>query len=224
MANALIVLVERARGNSHSGRDSFSEALKKRYEVVSVPSGKQAVSAARLSTPDIIILDSISLHTPGERIARQIKDTLSPIPLIHLRAADDPKTESAAEVVLRMPFTSRKLINSIERLLKRSTEVGDHLLVAGPLSMDVGRRLLFAKGQETALTPKLAALVELFLRHPGEILDRKKLMEHVWQTDYLGDTRTLDVHIRWFRSAIEVDPGKPTLLKTVRGVGYRLEI
>lgn len=224
MVKALIVLVERARANSRTGRDSFSDALKKRYEVLSVPSGKQAVAAARSRQPDIVVLDSISLHTPGERIARQIKDALVLVPLIHLRAADDPKTETPAEIVLRLPFTSRKLVNSIERLLKRHMEQGDHLLVAGPLSMDVSRRMLFAKGQETTLTPKLAALVEMFLRHPGEILDRKKLMEHVWQTDYLGDTRTLDVHIRWIRSAIEVDPGKPTLLKTVRGVGYRLEI
>jgi DNA-binding response OmpR family regulator len=90
--------------------------------------------------------------------------------------------------------------------------------------MDVSRRVLVANGQETQLTPKLAVLVEMFLKHPGETLDRKTLMVQVWDTDYLGDTRTLDVHVRWIRQAIEPDPGKPRYLKTIRGVGYRLDI
>ncbi|MCA9909541.1 MAG: winged helix-turn-helix domain-containing protein, partial [Anaerolineae bacterium] len=80
------------------------------------------------------------------------------------------------------------------------------------------------RDQETILTPKLSQLVEIFLRHPGQTLDRKLLMAQVWDTDYLGDTRTLDVHIRWFRRAVEDNPSKPLYLKTVRGIGYRLEL
>jgi DNA-binding response OmpR family regulator len=114
------------------------------------------------------------------------------------------------------------LINSIERLLPLAGD--DGILTCGPFSMDVSRRVLVANGQETQLTPKLAVLVEMFLNHPGETLDRKTLMVEVWDTDYLGDTRTLDVHVRWIRQAIEPEPGKPRYLKTIRGVGYRLDI
>jgi DNA-binding response OmpR family regulator len=113
-------------------------------------------------------------------------------------------------------------MNCIERLLHQPTD--EEIILCGPLAMNLSRRVLVANGQETQLTPKLALLVELFLRNPGKTLDRRALMEHVWQTDYLGDTRTLDVHIRWFRRAIETDPGNPLYIKTVRGVGYRLEL
>jgi DNA-binding response OmpR family regulator len=90
--------------------------------------------------------------------------------------------------------------------------------------VNLSRRILFANGQETSLTPKLVLLVETFFRHPGETLDRALLMERVWDTSYLGDTRTLDVHVRWIRRAIEENPGTPRYLKTVRGVGYRLDV
>src|SRR5262249_26377608 len=88
----------------------------------------------------------------------------------------------------------------------------------------LSRRVLFVGGQEIQLTPKQALLFEIFMQHPGEVLDRKILMEKVWQTNYLGDTRTLDVHIRWIREAIESNPGKPRYLRTIRGVGYCFEV
>jgi DNA-binding response OmpR family regulator len=84
--------------------------------------------------------------------------------------------------------------------------------------------MLTTPEQETQLTPKVALLLELFMRQPGTTLDRKVLMEKVWQTEYMGDTRTLDVHVRWIRQAIEADPARPQLLKTVRGVGYCLQL
>lgn len=201
---------------------TFADALKKHYAVTSVPSGKQALALVKTDAYAVVVLDAISMRTPGDRIARQLKAGLGAIPLIHLHPAAPDKADSPADVVLHLPFTARKIANSIERLLDR---VGDEsVVICGPFSVNLGRRVLIANGQETALTPKLALLVETFLRHPGETLDRKLLMEKVWHTSYLGDTRTLDVHVRWIRRAIEEDPSKPRYLKTVRGVGYRLEL
>lgn len=218
MGKAFILVVERAR----SKRDSFAGALKRHYEVLTVPSGKQAVDAAKARAPQVVILDAASMRSTGERIAKSIKAALPAVPLIHLLEAGAPDIDTAADIVLRMPFTARKVLNAIARLLHSSRD--DDVIVCGPFSMKVSRRVLIANGQETQLTPKLASLVEMFLRRPGEVLAREMLMKQVWNTDYMGDTRTLDVHIRWIRRAIETDPGKPVYLKTIRGVGYRLEV
>ena len=215
MSRATVLLIERRRAQ----HTSFLEALKKRYDAISVPSGNQALINANANAPDVVVLDAISMHSPGDRICKQIKRNLPAVPVIHL--LPEPH-ESAADVALVLPFTARKLTNAIERLLHQSAD--DETLNYGPFVIKPSRRVLIANGQETQLTPKLAELVTLFLRNVGKTLDRKSLMEQVWHTDYLGDTRTLDVHIRWFRRAIEADPGRPVYLKTVRGVGYRLEL
>jgi len=201
---------------------TFSESLKKRYEITSVSSGKDALSLVKTDDYAVVILDAISMRTPGDRIARLLRDGLVTIPLVHLHPGPKESANTPAEVVLFMPFTTRKIVNVIQRLLHRVSD--DQIVSCGPFAVNLSRRVLIANGQETALTPKLALLVETFLRHPGETLDRKLLMEQVWDTSYLGDTRTLDVHVRWIRRAIEENPGDPRYLKTVRGVGYRLEI
>jgi DNA-binding response OmpR family regulator len=217
MGAARILLIESTRAK----RTSFVDALKKRYDVVAVPSGKQALQRAGERLPQAMVLDAISMRTPGDRICIQLREELPLVPLIHLHPGPRSAAESVADVVLFQPFTGRKLVNCIERLLQASDE---EIVTCGPFTINLARRVLIANGQETQLTPKLALLVETFLRNPGQTLDRKLLMERVWHTDYLGDTRTLDVHIRWIRRAIEADPGMPRFLKTVRGVGYRLEI
>lgn len=227
MLKLLVVLVERRRdvkqaGNGREQNNGFGQVLKRRYDVISVPSGKQAVQVALEKHPQMIVLDALSMKTTGERIARAIKDAVPTIPLIHLPYKADPRMDSPAEIVLKEEFTWRKLINAIERLTQ--TTVDEQTINCGAFSMDTLRRLLIVNGQEHRLTPKLALLVEAFFRNPGQVMDRKTLMERVWKTDYLGDTRTLDVHVRWIRRYIEVDPGKPIFLKTVRGVGYRLDV
>ncbi len=211
---ARILIIERT--------GTFADALKKRYAITSVSSGKQALALVKQADYAVVVLDAISMRTPGDRIARQLKAGLGTIPLIHLHPSSQDNADSPADVVLHLPFTARKIGNSIERLLNRVDDEG--VVICGPFTVNLGRRVLIANGQETALTPKLALLVETFLRHPGETLDRKLLMENVWHTSYLGDTRTLDVHVRWIRRAIEEDPSNPHYLKTVRGVGYRLEL
>jgi DNA-binding response OmpR family regulator len=226
MSSESVILIERPQ------RTSFADTLRKRYTVIVVASGKQAIEAARMTADDsnsrlplAVILDSISMRTTGERVAKQIKAELSEIPLIHLHPGPKDGAQSPADVVLIPPFTARKLTNSIARVARSPEPAADGELIAvGHLAMNVTRRTLIVNGQEISLTPKAALLAEFFLRHPGETLHRKDLMEKVWQTDYLGDTRTLDVHIRWIRRAIEDNPDKPIYLTTIRGVGYRLDI
>lgn len=221
MSAARILLIE----NTRAKRASFADALSKRYQVISVPSGKQALEQTAVHVPAVMILDAISMRTPGDRICRLLREQLPHIPLIHLHPGGvDARSE--ADVVLTEPFTSRKLINSIERMFTINHPVvpSGEVLLCGAFAMYPAQRLLVINGQEKSLTPKQAALIEIFFRNPGETLGRDVLMERVWDTKYMGDTRTLDVHIRWIRSAIEADPSKPQYLKTVRGVGYRFDL
>jgi len=209
-------------GHTRPKRTSFAGALSKRYEVLEASSGEQGLALAQDHMVDLVVLDAASMRTPGERVCRSLRKGLpAQTPIVHIHPGPRDGAQSPADSLLFEPFTPRKLVNSIERLLQLSD---DEIITCGPLSMNVVRRVLIAHGQETQLTPKLAMLVEIFLRHPYETLDRKTLMQKVWHTDYLGDTRTLDVHIRWIRKAIELSSDETRYLITVRGVGYRLEI
>lgn len=217
MNTARILLI----GNVRPKRTSFAPALSKRYEVFTATSGDQGLMLAKEYAPQIVVLDAVSMRTPGERVCRSLRSNLVNIPIIHIHPGPKGEAQSEADMLLFPPFTSRKLINCIQRLLQPGD---DEIISCGPFSINVARRILIAHGQETQLTPKLALLVEIFLRNPFTTLDRKTLMQKVWHTDYLGDTRTLDVHIRWIRKALEHSSDENRYLKTVRGVGYRLEI
>ncbi len=208
-------------GRNQAQNASIQAALKKRYQVVMVSNRAQAVELAVHERPHVIILDAASMRTPGDRITRELRDSLTDIPIIHIRPGAIEKNTSLADVVLYQPFTSRKLINSIERLIKFTD---DKVIACGPFSLNVPRRILVAKGQEHQLTPKLTLLMEIFLTNPGKTFDRRSLMEQVWHTDYMGDTRTLNVHIRWIRQFIEADPDNPLYMVTVRGVGYCFDL
>lgn len=216
MEKPQILLVERHR----RAHQSFANALKKRYAVTSVMSGKQALTSAAALRPVALIVDAISLNSPGDRIVRMLKSEQT-APVVHLAEALE---RSDADVLLRAPVSSRKLNTTLNQLIAPHKPGAHDALIVGPFRMDIARRVLVVDDRQTQLTPKLALLVEVFLRNPGVTLDRKQLMERVWQTDYLGDTRTLDVHIRWIRRAMEADPAHPRYLKTVRGIGYRLEL
>jgi DNA-binding winged helix-turn-helix (wHTH) protein len=100
---------------------------------------------------------------------------------------------------------------------------GGEVLRVGDIALNLAQKCILRNGREKRLTPKQFKLLEAFMRRPGEVLSRRFLMRHVWQTDYIGDTRTLDVHIRWVRQIIEDDPDKPRYLRTVRGIGYRFD-
>jgi DNA-binding response OmpR family regulator len=208
-------------GRIQVNRSSIATALEKRFQVVTVPSGKLGVDFAQEKPFQVVVLDAASMRTPGDRICLGLRQSLGKMPIVHIHPGPKDDAQSVADVVLFQPLTARRLLNSIDRLLQTHDE---QAISYGLFSINLDRRVLIVDGQETQLTPKQALLVEMFLRHPGEVLDRKTLMEKVWQTDYMGDTRTLDVHVRWIREVIEKDPGKPRYLRTVRGVGYCLEI
>jgi DNA-binding response OmpR family regulator len=125
-----------------------------------------------------------------------------------------------ARAYLRYPISAKKLINRISRLLPAPE---DDVLQVGDVVLNVTQRCVLQGNRESHLTPRQARLLEVLMRHPGEILTRAFLMKQVWDTDYLGDTRTLDVHVHWVRKAIEEDPSSPFHLRTVRQVGYRFE-
>jgi DNA-binding response OmpR family regulator len=207
-----VLVIENERINGIS----FAEALQRKYQVHVARSGKQGLLMARSVRPDVIVLDAASLRTSGNRICARLRAGLGDLPIIHIRPGDANDLESPADVVLAPPFTSRKLINRIERFVT----AGGELLEAGPFCLNLEQQSLISPWKETKLTPKLVALMEIFMRNPNQTIERKMLMQKIWQTDYMGDTRTLDVHIRWIREVVEPNPRRPRYIKTVRGIGY----
>jgi DNA-binding response OmpR family regulator len=208
-------------GSAGTRDDKYLAALEKQYDVVAARSGRRGLHLGKGHRFEAVILDAVSMRTPGDRVCRMLKEILKSTPVIHIHPGPRSHADSPADVVLFQPLSARRLVNSLEQLLYNDDE---EVLDYGPFRMNVPRRVLIAYGKETQLTPKLALLVETFLRNPGQTMDRKTLMERVWETDYLGDTRTLDVHIRWIRKIMENGGKQPRYLKTVRGVGYCLEV
>ncbi len=201
---------------------SFALALRRHYEVMTASTGKQATRLAEMIRPDVIILNAASMRTSGERICTALNDQLSDVPIIYIQKEQPDKTSNCvADITLKMPFTVRKLMNRIQRFVEsEDTEI----LMVGPFQLQLNNLLLITPTEEKRLTPKMCTLLELFFRHPNEVLRRDYLMQKVWETDYMGDTRTLDVHIRWIREALEEKPSKPRFIVTERGVGYRFVI
>lgn len=193
----------------------FAAALGKRYELIRVYSGKQAIEQP--GTPSLIVLDAASMRTTGTRICEQLENAYAQVPVVHIHPAKKAEARSEATLVLNLPLSARRLLQNVDSLLNE-----EEIIECGPFRMNVVRRTLISHGKEVQLTPKVASLVEIFLRHPEETIDRRTLMSQIWETDYLGDTRTLNVHIRWVRDALENGGKRPKYLKTVRGVGYRL--
>ncbi len=215
--SARLLLLESARANGAS----FSPQLHKRYQVSIVHTGKAALAQMDGYAPDIVVLDAASMRTSGDRICTALRNQAQTTPIIHIKKTSPPRgrhEESPADVMLYLPFTYRKLCNRIERYL--SVE-GDKSLQHGPFYLR--GTLLKTPSGDQELTPKLAKLMQVLMAHAGQVVPRKQLIQEVWQTDYMGDTRTLDVHIHWLRQAIEEHPKKPRYIKTVRGAGYRLD-
>jgi len=213
----IILLVERAGKADHT----FAVALRQKgFEVAVVPTGQAALSHARQVRPAMIVLNSASMGSSGLRICRELQESAKGTPIIHIVGAGmlDKPDDGIAEITLILPFTARKLINSVKRLMPSAR---NDMIEAGPIRFAPHARIVEAYGKEKRLTARTANLLELFIRHPGEILDRSFLMRQLWHTDYMGDTRTLDVHIRWVREAVEPYPQKPRHILTVRGQGYR---
>ncbi len=219
MATARILLLESERMSA----PSFKPALEKRgYSVLIEHTAQAAMKRSASAEPDIVILDAASLRTSGARICRQMRSSLNGTPIVLVAdKKNPPDSNCGSSSTLLMPFTARKLINTVTRLLPASDGT---YLQAGPIKLNIAQKRIVCGGREQKVTPKQAKLLEMFLRAPGQLLTRKAIIKHVWETDYIGDTRTLDVHVSWLRSVIEPNPRKPRYLKTIRGEGYRLDV
>jgi DNA-binding response OmpR family regulator len=191
------------------------------FKVSRARNGKQAVAQAKEVLPALAVIDPSSLRINGARLSHMLKRAVDTIVVVWVldegvTVADD----GGADLFLQRPFTARKLLNRVRKLLP---EIENDVLVVGEIVFNVEKREVRKGEHRCRLTPKQAMLLEALMSQPGEVLSRRFLMKHVWNTDYLGDTRTLDVHVRWVREAIEDDPSNPRYLNTVRGVGYRFD-
>ncbi len=218
-SQAKILLIE---GKGKNVRSFGGELEAKGFCVTVVHSGRLAQEELLSFCPDVVIMDATYYSSSGVRICKAIQMRSSRIPLIYIGAAGKAVPSSVkAHVSLRHPFTIRKLVNRINQSLPSP---GGLALEAGPLTLNVDKRTVQKNHREHRLTPKQAQLLEVLMRHPGQVIRRSELMQRVWETDFLDDTRTLDVHIRWVREAIEDNPSKPRFITTLRGKGYRFAI
>lgn len=173
---------------------------------------------ARELEPNIVVINMTNSYFSGERLCRLLASRLPQAKrLLITEQGENPHVE--CEERLNRPFTVRKLRDTLGRLIN---QVVPHVLQAGPVALDLISRVVSSPQGRMHLTPKQCQLLAIFLQRPNQVISRRDLMQEIWDTHYLGDTRTLDVHIRWLREKIEVDPTTPTLLVTYRGIGYKL--
>ncbi len=219
MQKAVILLVEGKRAGQYTAVPALEKAG---HSLRLCHTGAAAIKALKDFKPHLIIFNAATMRTNGARTCRRLKKSNEELSIIHVRAAGEPEDlDAEADVYLEQPFTPRKLLNRVKDLLPIDHAV-EETVRYGHISLYLSKKSVDAGNGENRLTPKLAHLLEQFLRHPCQVLTRRELMQRVWKTDYIGDTRTLDVHIRWVREHIEENPAKPKFLKTVRGKGYIL--
>ena len=214
----VILSVEGSRGD----HNSFTEDLRQKgYEVFKASSGSAGLKLLDGVKPNVVVIDAASLRTSGVRICQSFRKSDSEIPIVLIVDADvDVPEDVDANITLHLPFTVQKLINRMR--VYRPTD-DKYLVKVGPIVLNLQTQLVSSNGEQTRLTPRLVKILEILMTNHGKIVERDPLFKSVWETDYTGDTRTLDVHISWLRQAVEEDPKHPRLIKTVRGVGYKLE-
>lgn len=206
----------------HAEIPSFAlELQKKGFDVHIAPNGSKAISLLKEVSPSLVVVNAASLRSTGLRICQSIREKDAKLPIILILEDDKEVSKDAADAVLTLPFTVQKLVNRIKPLLPGD---GKNILHIGPIRLDLEKRRVRCFGKSTKLTPRLVTLLNLLMDKHGEVVEREALFKKAWETNYTGDTRTLDVHISWLRRAIELDPDNPKLLKTIRGVGYRLDV
>ena len=217
--NVSILLVEGKR----SDRASFLAGLtKKKFQVESAASGTSALARIEENKPDIIIVDAASMRTSGKRICSSLKEKAPDVPIVLiLDEGTSANSDASVDVVLNLPFTLQKLLNRIKPYLPQEPK---NVIRVGPIFLDVQNRSVRCQSHQALLTPRLVLILRLLMEHAGQVIEREALFSQVWDTTYTGDTRTLDVHISWLRQAIEDDPRHPRYIKTVRGLGYRLDL
>jgi two-component system response regulator RegX3 len=216
--------------------ESFSDALsymlrREGFDAVVTATGPDALDEFDRNGADVVLLDLMLPGLPGTEVCRQLRSK-SNVPIIMLTAKDSEidkvvGLELGADDYVTKPYSARELVARIRAVLRRQGETAqapdDGVLEAGPVRMDVERHVVAVDGDPVSLPLKEFDLLEYLLRNAGRVLTRGQLIDRVWGSDYVGDTKTLDVHVKRLRAKIEPDPANPVHLVTVRGLGYKLE-
>ena len=215
--------------------ESFSDALsymlrREQYEVEVAADGHEALKSFERGGADIVLLDLMLPGLSGTEVCRELR-ARSNVPIIMVTARDSEVDkvvglELGADDYVTKPFSSRELVARIRAVLRRGAEPDEllfNVIEAGPVRMDVERHVVTVDSTQVALPLKEFDLLELLLRNAGRVLTRGQLIDRVWGGDYVGDTKTLDVHVKRLRAKIEPDPANPKYLVTVRGLGYKFE-
>lgn len=217
--DVVILIIEGKRGNYAS----FGEELNdKGYQVLKAPSGRAGLDLLKSTDPHVAIVDAASLRTSGVRICQSIRVSMDSLPIILIveKKTTVPKSIDA-NLVLKLPFTVQKLVNRLHAYHPTDEKYVYH---AGPIELNIRTQLVTCNDRQTKLTPRLVEILKMLIENQGEVIGREPLFTKIWETEYIGDTRTLDVHISWLRKAVEVDPRNPKFIRTERGVGYILEV
>jgi DNA-binding response OmpR family regulator len=218
MKKATLLVIE----GRHAEIPSFASDLQKKgFDVVSAQNGSEAVSQLKQTNPSLVIVNAPSLRSTGIRICLSIRKKDAKIPIILIVEKEKEVDKELVDSILSLPFTVQKLVNRIKALMPGD---GNNVVSVGPIRLDLENRRVRSLGKNTKLTPRLITLLQILMDKHGEVVEREALFKKAWDTNYTGDTRTLDVHISWLRRAIELDPDNPKFLKTIRGVGYRLDV
>ena len=211
-------------------RETLAEALEADgFDVVQAGDGRTALERFTKDEPDLVLLDLMLPEMSGLEVTRQIRAESSvPIVMLTARDAEVDKVvglELGADDYVTKPFSSRELAARIRAVLRRGDATGTRLppmVDLGPVRVDLAGHRVLRDGTEVPMKPKVFELLAFLMRHPGQVISRDQLLEQVWGYDYPGETRTVDVHVHWLRTAIEPAPADPMLIQTVRGVGYVL--
>ncbi|MEZ0165328.1 winged helix-turn-helix domain-containing protein [Kineococcus sp. LSe6-4] len=215
--------------------ESFSDPLsyllrREGYDVAVTENGPDALEEFDKEGADLVLLDLMLPGLPGTEVCRQLR-TRSSVPVIMLTAKDSEidkvvGLEIGADDYVTKPYSSRELLARVRAVLRRGAEPEELVqttVEAGGVRMDVERHVVTVRGERVPLPLKEFELLELLLRNAGRVLTRVQLIDRVWGSDYVGDTKTLDVHVKRLRAKIEPDPSNPRYLVTVRGLGYKFE-
>ena len=216
---ASILWIEGKRADS----PSFIPGLRRKdYQVEVVNTGNAALDQLNNLDVDMLVINAASMRSSGTRICHAVRNAQNGLPIILILAAGQVvPSDLPANVVLNLPFTVRKLVNRIAPFVPGG---GSNVLRAGAIHLDLARKQVRCPKQEVKLTPRLTSLLQILMENQGEVVTREALFRKAWNTEYTGDTRTLDVHISWLRKALEEDVRNPRYLKTIRRVGYRLDV
>jgi DNA-binding response OmpR family regulator len=209
-------------------RETLAEQLEADgFRVITAADGREALALFREHRPELVILDLMLPELSGVEVCRILRQESGvPILMLTAKSSEIDKVlglELGADDYVTKPFSLRELSARIRALLRRTEQAaaeGPATVGLGDLTVDLAGHRVLRDGIVVPLKPKVFELLAFLLRHPGQVFSREQLLENVWGYDYAGETRTVDVHVHWLRTAIEPDPAAPTLIQTVRGVGY----